>query len=63
MSNVHTGSVRTIAQKIKLKYFFITQMQGLLVDVDNQSGKATAIAPVVLDVEVEIPAPKNEEKS
>jgi metallophosphoesterase (TIGR00282 family) len=38
------------------------QMQGLLVDVDDQSGKAIGVSPVRLDVAVEIPAPKNMEE-
>ena len=54
---------RTSVQTRSHESWLKPQMQGLLVDVDNQSGKATAVAPVVLDVEVEIPAPKNEEKS
>ena len=54
---------RTSVQTRSHESWLKPQMQGLMVDVDNQSGKATAVAPVVLDVEVEIPAPKNEEKS
>ena len=54
---------RTSVQTRSHESWLKPQMQGLLVDVDNKSGKATAVAPVVLDVEVEIPAPKNEEKS
>ena len=38
------------------------QMQGLLVDVDDQNGKAIGASPVRLDVAVEIPAPKNMEE-
>ena len=37
------------------------QMQGLLVDVDGKTGKATYIRPVMLDVEVPIPEPKAKE--
>ena len=37
------------------------QMQGLLVEVDEKSGKATGIWPVMQDVEVPMPEPKSKE--
>ena len=37
------------------------QMQGLLVDVDEKSGKATDIRPVIQDVEVPVPEVKAKE--
>ena len=37
------------------------QMQGLLVEVDDKSGKATGIWPVMQDVEVPVPEVKAKE--
>ena len=37
------------------------QMQGLLVEVDEKSGKATSVLPVKQDVEVQIPEVKAKE--
>ena len=36
------------------------QMQGAMVTVEDDTGKATAISPVCIDVEVEIPQPKSQ---